>query len=175
MLNRRRGVLLGALAVFLVLGVVAMSLSNGSEFGLWQTIGRATGTRQDLGPIDFATLTRRESPNDSLACLPETCPQARADVSPPLFTVSAARLAEKLRTALRNEPRVTELAPVNDLHLRFLQRSALMRYPDLVDVLIVPRSSGAATLAIYSRSAVGRSDLGVNRARIERWLSYIGL
>ena len=162
MLNRRRGVLLGALAVFLVLGVVAMSLSNGSDFGLWQTIG-------------FATLTRRESPNDSLACLPETCPQARADISPPLFTVSATRLAEKLRTALRNEPRVTELAPVNDLHLRFVQRSALMLYPDLVDVLIVPRSSGAATLAIYSRSAVGRSDLGVNRARIERWLSYIGL
>jgi uncharacterized protein (DUF1499 family) len=173
-LKMRRGRLLWAVVALLGGGIV-MALSSGSEFGFWQTLGQFSGTRQDLGPIDFAALTRRSTPNDALACLPEICPQARADVAPPLFTIPAADLREKLRTSLRDESRLTELAAVDDLHLRFVQRSLLMRFPDIIDVVIVPRSSGVSTLALYSRSAVGRSDLGVNRARIERWLAYIGL
>jgi hypothetical protein len=167
----RRGVIF--LAAAAISGLVLMGLTSGTEFGLWQRIGAATGTRPDLGPVDFQSLTRRASPNDSLACPQEACPMARADIDPPVYTSAAARLKERLRAALAQESRVTELAPVSDLHLRFVQRSFLMRYPDVVDVLFLPRSSGSATLAIYSRSAVGHSDLGVNRARIERWLELM--
>jgi len=167
----RRGLIY--LAAAAILGLVAMGLSSGAEFGLWQRIGALTGTRLDLGPVDFQTLTRRASPNDSLACPQDACPQARADIDPPVYTSSATRLKERLRAALAQEPRITELAEVSDLHLRFVQRSFLMRYPDVVDVLFLPRSSGSATIAIYSRSAVGHSDLGVNRARLERWLELM--
>jgi hypothetical protein len=167
----RRGLVIGA-AVLLLVGLVVL-LSTLSEFGLWQTVGRIGGTRQDLGPVDFVTLTRRETHNDSLACPPDDCPQARADVTPPVFTISAARLREKLVAGLAQEPRLTRLPDASDLHLRFVQRSLLVRLPEVIDVLILPRSSGASTLAIYSRSAFG-PDIGANRDRVERWLETIG-
>jgi uncharacterized protein (DUF1499 family) len=171
-LASRRGLLAGA--ALLVLAALVAALSGASEFGVWQTIGAATGTRRDLGPIDFATLTRRASRNEALACPPEACPEARADVTPPVFTIAATRLREKLLAGIDGEPRLTRLADVSDLHLRFVQRSLWLRFPDVVDVLILPRSSGAATLALYSRSAMGGPDIGVNRDRIERWLETIG-
>jgi uncharacterized protein (DUF1499 family) len=49
-----------------------------------------------------------------------------------------------------------------------------MRFPDTVDALVVGRGEGRSTVALYSRSQVGYSDLGVNRARIARWLERIG-
>jgi uncharacterized protein (DUF1499 family) len=37
---------------------------------------------------------------------------------------------------------------------------------------VFPAGEGS-TLAIYSRSLIGRSDLGVNRARVTRWLAAL--
>jgi len=53
------------------------------------------------------------------------------------------------------------------------QKSALFRFADDIDVQAIPVDGGKSALAIYSRSRVGYSDLGVNRKRIERWLSQI--
>jgi uncharacterized protein (DUF1499 family) len=169
----RRGLLIGAAGVAVLLGLVG-GLSAASPFGLWQTLGRLAGTRQDLGPVDLPGLTRRATNNDSLVCMPDDCPQARADVTPPVFTIPAARLRDKLLAGLREEAGLTRLPDVSDLHLRFVQHSHFLRLPDLVDVVVLPRSSGAATLALYSRSGLGGPDLGVNRDRVERWLEYIG-
>ena len=38
----------------------------------------------------------------------------------------------------------------------------------------IERAGGHSTLALYSRSQLGKGDLGVNRARIERWLAELG-
>ena len=48
-----------------------------------------------------------------------------------------------------------------------------MRFPDTVDIKILPVAGNESTLAIYSRSLIGRGDLGVNRARIARWLAAL--
>jgi uncharacterized protein (DUF1499 family) len=48
-----------------------------------------------------------------------------------------------------------------------------MRFPDTIDVEVVPVGDDKSTLAIYSRSLVGRSDFGVNRARIARWMAAL--
>ena len=45
-----------------------------------------------------------------------------------------------------------------------------MRFPDTVDIAVFPTDGGRATLAIYSRSLIGRHDSGVNTARAKRWL-----
>jgi uncharacterized protein (DUF1499 family) len=34
-------------------------------------------------------------------------------------------------------------------------------------------ANGHATLAVYSRSQLGKGDLGVNLARIKRWLALL--
>ncbi|MDF2690080.1 MAG: hypothetical protein K0Q80_3046, partial [Microvirga sp.] len=55
-----------------------------------------------------------------------------------------------------------------------LVRTRFMRFPDTVVVQVFDRGEDASTLALYSRSQVGRSDFGVNRRRIERWVARIG-
>jgi uncharacterized protein (DUF1499 family) len=158
-----------AAAVFVEIVMTA----PGAEFGFWHRLGLATGTRDDSRPVDFTTLERRSSPNDSLICAADICPRATVDVDSPTFAASPDALRGKLRAVALAEPRTLELymgaAP---FRLRFVQRSALLRYPDIIDALIVPREGGA-TLALYSRSLVGRRDFGVNRARLERWVAAL--
>lgn len=57
---------------------------------------------------------------------------------------------------------------------RYVQRTPTLQFPDTIVVRYVDRGPGErSTLAIYSRSQLGYSDLGVNRARIARWLDKL--
>ncbi|MBT3071390.1 DUF1499 domain-containing protein [Rhodomicrobium sp. Az07] len=135
---------------------------------LWSMAGPA-----DQGPVDFETLNRRETPNDSLACPPDTC-QARSDIKPPVFAVSAHELRKAFGKAVASEPNL-ELVDADEgkLSARYVQRSALWRFPDTIEVRFVDVEDGRSTIAIYSRSLVGRGDLGVNKARIQRWIDKL--
>ena len=128
----------------------------------------------DLGPVAFETLERRTTPNDALACPPDVC-QAASDVTPPEFAVSAADLRAAFAKVIAAEPRITAVAS-DDATLtdRYIQRSALMGYPDTIVVKFFDLPEGRSTIALYSRSQLGHGDMGVNRARIERWLAKLG-
>jgi uncharacterized protein (DUF1499 family) len=130
--------------------------------------------KADLGPVEFETLTRRRSGNDALACPAGVCPRASADLVPPLYPVPAERLREIVRAAAAAD-RGTELiySGSRDLQDRFLVRTPLMRFPDTVDALAIARGTRESTLALYSRSQIGLSDFGANRARLVRWLARI--
>ena len=47
-----------------------------------------------------------------------------------------------------------------------------MNYPDIIAAEVRAAPEGAALL-LYSRSLFGWSDLGVNKARAERWLAAL--
>ena len=49
-----------------------------------------------------------------------------------------------------------------------------MRFPDTIDAEVLPVGDNQSTLALYSRSLIGRKDFGVNRARLTRWLAALG-
>ncbi len=53
------------------------------------------------------------------------------------------------------------------------QRSSGWLGSDTIVVQFLDRPDSQSTLAIYSRSQLGESDLGANKARIERWLSRL--
>jgi len=67
------------------------------------------------------------------------------------------------------------LVHTNDTALteRYVQRSALLGFSDTVVLRYIEQPEGRSTLAMYSRSQLGRSDLGVNKARLERWLGKL--
>lgn len=135
---------------------------------VWERFGPA-----DLGEVDFAGLQRRETPNDALACRPELC-AAKADIESPVFTQSAFEMFGIVEAAVAGEPDLQKTASDETrATLRFVQRSRLMRYPDTINVMVVELPSGGSTVLIYSRSQLGRGDLGVNLARIERWIELI--
>ena len=128
----------------------------------------------DLGLVDFATLEPPASPNHFLACPKGYCRLAHADMVSPSYEVSAAQLQRTARRAWAAEPRLKHvdgsLATRRD---RYIERTAVMRFPDTISVRFIALGADQSTLAIYSRSQIGYSDLGVNKARVIRWLSLL--
>ena len=53
-----------------------------------------------------------------------------------------------------------------------MSRTRWIGFPDYITVSAVP-APGGAQLAVLSRLRFGRGDLGVNRARLDRWLRLL--
>ena len=120
--------------------------------------------------IALAGFTGPVPENGALACPPGYC-AAPGAIASPVFAIGIDRLTELWAELLAGEPRITPLARAADGRRQVvLQRSAMLRFPDVMTVEFVPLGSGRASLAIYSRARYGRSDFGVNRKRIEHWL-----
>jgi len=143
--------------------------------GIYYGLAKLTGSRLDIGPVDWATLTRRRTPNDALICQVEHCPGAKPDRESKTYPMTPGELLARLKTTALAEANVVEQScePNCAASARFIQYTPLMRFPDTIDVEVFPTGAGS-TLAIYSRSLLGRRDFGVNRARIERWLGALG-
>jgi uncharacterized protein (DUF1499 family) len=158
--------ILTGIVLFVVLIGVAL-VSVGAE-RFWGLFGKA-----DLGPVAFEQLVRRSSANDALACPAGLC-TAKSDITVPLYPVTAGQLRVAFAKVIASEPRVAVVestaSPMVD---RYIQRSQLLGFPDTIVVRFDDRPNGQSTLAMYSRSQLGESDLGVNKARLERWLGKL--
>jgi uncharacterized protein (DUF1499 family) len=129
----------------------------------------------DLGPVDFETLRRGSRPNTALACPPGFCRDAKVDIDPGVFPVPEEELRRRFTEFALSQPRVVPVyrhaqpgLPTQD---RYVQRTALMSFPDTIDVRFIPLTESTSTLAVYSRSQIGYSDMGVNLARLRLWIN----
>lgn len=154
--------LLVILLVIVVAVPVALALIGRER--AWSLIAGSA----DLGRYDFAAGRRRDTPNDALACTQGAC--ASPDVVIPATTLSPAAAIEAAESRLRGIERFTER--VDDRsdpdYARFVVRTPLMRFPDTIDVLADASAAGETWIKAYSRSQLGRSDLGANRNRLQR-------
>ncbi len=131
-----------------------------------------------LGPIerakvDFATLVPPKTPNRYLVCPPGLC-AAGADAKSPVYAMSAAALETAWRTMIAGQSRIEELdATPGERQYDLVQSSALFGFPDTVTVKFVALTPATSTLAIYSRSHYGFSDLGANKRRVRSWLAQL--
>lgn len=135
---------------------------------IWQTMFGSP----DLGAVDFMTVERRRTPNDSLACPAGFCPRAKSDIEPPVYPVSAERLRSVTMEVIARESG-TALVHSARSQDRYLVRTPLLRFPDTVNLSVIDLGEGRSTLALYSRSQIGRSDLGTNQKRLRRWIDRI--
>lgn len=130
----------------------------GLGFVLWVRFSRDDTIRWHLDPL-VTVLSGK--PNQFLL-------EAK---NAPVFDVKAKVLAETFDKVALARPNVRLLAgSIDDLWLTYVQRSALMRYPDYISVRFLDRPDGTATLAVFSRSRFGYSDLGVNQKRVNAWV-----
>ena len=161
-------------ALLLVPGAVFyLLLEKRPGYGAWYGVARLAGSRLDIGPVDWATLTRHKTANDALVCPPGHCPNAAPDAEAAIYPVAPDELLARLKRVARAEPDTRELTADRRHAARFLQHTRLMRFPDTIDAEVLPAGDGRSTLAIYSRSLVGRKDFGVNRKRVTRWLGAL--
>jgi uncharacterized protein (DUF1499 family) len=95
-------------------------------------------------------------------------------ISPVYAVPPTALIAAFDRMALA-QPRTERLAGTADGsgYVTYVQRTPLVAYPDYVSVRAVSVGDGQSALVILSRSRFGKSDLGVNRARITQWLEAL--
>jgi uncharacterized protein (DUF1499 family) len=127
-----------------------------------------------LQRIDFATLTRPGKPNTFLLAPEGLCKQAKVDKTAPAYPVAGAKLRQEFLAVAIAQPRVSHtFADEVGLYDDFVVRSALFGFPDHVSVQFLDVKGGKSTLAVYSRSVYGRSDMGVNRARTLAWLALV--
>ena len=125
----------------------------------------------DVAAVDFAALKLTGKPNQYLVCPPGLC-AARAHGESPVFDVSLEALRSHWDAVIAEQPRVARLAEAGD-QVDYVQRTAMVRFPDLITVRFIALTPAQSTLAIYSRSIYGSSDFGVNRERIEAWLAAL--
>jgi hypothetical protein len=161
------------IALLIAVAVVAYALlEKHPVYGAYYGVARLTGARLDIGAVDWRALTRHAT-NDALVCPAGHCPNAKADEEARVYPLAPGELLARVKQIALAEPDTNELPcePRCDRTARFVQYTRLMRYPDTIDLDVMPAGDGRSTLALYSRSLVGRKDFGVNRARLKRWLA----
>jgi uncharacterized protein (DUF1499 family) len=164
------------IVLLLIVGAAAyVLLEKRPGYGVYYGLAKLTGSPLDIGPVDWATLTRHATPNDALVCATERCPRAKPDREPRVYALEPSALLARLREIVQADGNTAELYCGADCNqrARFIQYTRLMRYPDTIDIAVFPVAGGRSTLAIYSRSLIGSGDFGVNRARIDRWLAAL--
>ena len=138
-------------------------------------IGAAIGIRLMPVPVthhvDPATVTPPRSPNFVL----------RRGEGAASLTASVAATAMRLEQAIAAGGGQLLAGSLAEGHASYVFRSRLMGYPDVVSIRLTDASArerlpeGALTeIEIFSRSLLGYSDLGVNRARVDRLLGALG-
>ena len=137
----------------------------------WSTPGTLKGGQAHLS-IDFSTLRRSHSPNDYLMSPIDLVPTIPDEASP-VFPVPLSQLKAAWFSVIEEMPRTKLVSRNSSDQFQFEQRSRLFNLPDLVTVRFMALPTGHSTLAVYSRSVYGYSDLGVNRKRVQTWVKLL--
>ena len=88
----------------------------------------------------------------------------------PVIGADAAVVAARLDAVAQAEgARLLAGAPA-DGHMTYVVRSRIMGFPDAVSIRLVPLADGTR-VEVFSRSRYGYSDMGVNAARVARWIA----
>jgi hypothetical protein len=128
--------------------------------------------------IDFMTFKRPSKPNNWLVTPDGFVDAAKPDESSPVFDRTPAALFEDIMQmiAARGDWKIKASDPTTG-RISFIAVTKLMRFKDDIDILILPVAAHPqqSTLAIYSRSRVGYSDLGTNGKRVNGLLSALAM
>ena len=154
---------------YIIIAIVIAFFAYGREKTWTLFFGQA-----DMGTVDFATLVPSKKPNSALFCPEDYCPNAERKSPSPIFDMPAATLKDKLFSIINAEPHIVQVAnDVQNHEYRFVQYTPLMRYPDTIRIKIIQLNDDQSTLAIFSESQIGRSDLSVNYKRINGWMDIL--
>lgn len=126
--------------------------------------------------IDYQNLTRPKSPNTYLVAPGGFASPATADEVAPVFERPRMAVFDQIvGLAMERKDWTLEVADEATGRLKLVATSRLLRFRDDIDIVVLPVEGvpNQSTIAIYSRSRVGRSDFGVNRKRVTELLATL--
>jgi uncharacterized protein (DUF1499 family) len=123
-------------------------------------------------PMDVMHIVRPATPNTALAAPPEFVPTP--DIFVPPYHVSPRQLFDAIHAVAAAQPRTYLAVDYPERwQTDWVVRSRVFNFPDLITVQVLPVTADTSTLVIYAHSVYGRSDLGVNLARLRTWTSTL--
>lgn len=155
----------------ILLGLVAVVLLA--------TLGAAVAIR--LAPLDAESyagdpLAMARTGSNAALVAPTEALQPGAgpvDIESPVYAAAPAELMLAFDAMALAQPRTERaLGDPADGQATYVQRSALLGFPDVITVRALPAPDGA-TLAMASRSRYGSYDWGVNLKRLSAWLEAL--
>ncbi len=126
--------------------------------------------------IDFQNLSRPKSPNTCLVAPSDfTSPADADDVAPVLNRQRLAVFDQIVGLAVERKGWTLVIADEATARLKLVVTSRWLRFKDDIDIAVLPVQGEPAhsTIAIYSRSRVGWSDMGVNSRRVNELLDVL--
>ncbi len=126
--------------------------------------------------IDFQNLVRPKSPNTCLIAPPGFAASTETDEDAPIFNRQRMAVFDQIvGIAMERKDWTLVVADEATARLHLVVTSRWMRFKDDIDIAILPVQGAPAqsTIAIYSRSRIGWSDMGVNETRVKALLSLL--
>lgn len=134
---------------------------------------RLAGHDPSVWHVDPATAPTPATPNSYRVVPPGTAVPESGRASP-VYAATPAELMAAFEAHALAQPDTIRLAGgAEDGFVTFVQRTPLVKYPDYISVRAVSVGEGQSALVILSRSRFGKSDMGVNKARIDSWLQAL--
>ena len=124
-------------------------------------------------PVDFDTM-RKDGKPPSFLVAPAGLGVEKADLVAPEFPLPASQVAALWREQVAVGENVTERKwdPATNTAYS-VERTQLMRYPDLITARFIDLGDGRSTVALFSTSVYGLRDAGVNERRVRDWLERL--
>ena len=110
--------------------------------------------------VDPASVTPPDSPNFEL----------RRGEGAPVFDATADEMAARIDAIATAEGAEMIGGSLALGQMTYVARSRIMGFPDAISIRLVP-VGGGTRMEIFSRSRFGHSDIGVNAARVTRWIA----
>jgi len=96
------------------------------------------------------------------------------DMPAPVFTANPTLMAKAFDDFVLSQNKTTRIAgSPEEGWMTYIQRSPRWNFPDYISVKFIDLNGGKSTIAIFSRSRFGYSDLGVNKKRVLTWVNTL--
>jgi len=123
--------------------------------------------------LDLRTFERPTSPNSYLVCPAGQC-TAKADEDGPVVDLAPEKvLVAALKVASLERNVTAQEADTTLGQLVFIQRTAVLQFPDVIRIQAIALPGGKTGVALYSHSIFGKYDFGANKTRAQRWMAGI--
>ncbi len=166
-MTKRSKKLINFLAVLMFIVILAFMYG-------WPNIWKLGFGNADLGAVNFETFTPSKKPNHALFCPENFCKNAAPNKVLPTYDLNVADLKIKLLKLVQAEKNIYKVAEnVETYEYRFVQYTPLMGFPDTIRIKFIDLGNNKSSMAIFSESQIGQSDLGVNYKRINMWLKQL--